>query len=282
VAKPSGSCPGSERGSPRLRSAGEGHGERTTFRREARVSQRELGATCELPAAELVARMRLLSRAKSATALPARLDRPQPSGVGLARGVGSRWSALEPALVQLLRAGQSARQTWARTPLGVRSLLALPPLTLAVVLVLALGGEGSDARASGDAVEARLIVPPEPAPSQPATRRAPPPLPVREVDATRLDPGVSRERAAADAVAEGRYPAAAQLYAELARESPGRRAYREAARILSARAGRTAAAQGSTAGNTAAEAASPPAARARAAEPAPAAREDGGERAAQE
>jgi hypothetical protein len=48
--------------------------------------------------------------------------------------------------------------------------------------------------------------------------------------------GVTRQRKAADAVAEGDYPAAVERYRSLAREEPGVPAYREAARILEERA----------------------------------------------
>lgn len=47
--------------------------------------------------------------------------------------------------------------------------------------------------------------------------------------------GPTAERAAIDAVAEGRYAAALDLYRKLATEDPSRQSYRDAARILAAR-----------------------------------------------
>ncbi|HEX4339121.1 MAG TPA: hypothetical protein VH062_24605 [Polyangiaceae bacterium] len=47
--------------------------------------------------------------------------------------------------------------------------------------------------------------------------------------------GPTAERAAIDAVAEGRYAAALDLYRKLASEDPSRQSYRDAARILAAR-----------------------------------------------
>ena len=48
--------------------------------------------------------------------------------------------------------------------------------------------------------------------------------------------GVTAQRKAADAVAEGDYAAAVERYRSLAREEPGVQAYPEAARILEERA----------------------------------------------
>jgi hypothetical protein len=50
-----------------------------------------------------------------------------------------------------------------------------------------------------------------------------------------VDSQITLQRAAVDAIAEGRYSVAAQLYGTLAQAHPGNLAYREAARVLSER-----------------------------------------------
>lgn len=67
-------------------------------------------------------------------------------------------------------------------------------------------------------------------PAAPAARRREPTPPTSKL--TPHETGISLERAASDAVVEGRFADAAQVYERLAEAMPQRAVYREAARIL--------------------------------------------------
>jgi len=107
--------------------------------------------------------------------------------------------------------------------------------SLLMVVAVALN---ASSRGSSDATR---VPPPDPLSERPARNRenAAPPRPAQTALSAARGPegerGVTLERAASDAVIEGRYRAAVEIYDRLAQSTPGRPVYREAARILSER-----------------------------------------------
>jgi hypothetical protein len=200
----------------------------------------DLGETSVLPVDELLARRRRLSR----RAQPAPAQKVASPGSGARPAPPSRGARRSPAGFRKLLARCSARACalWARAPIALSSCVALPPVVLLAALTGEALGESANQGAAtafslqGPAVAAAslatLDVTPEAAlaPSTLAADAESAPLPA--------DPQHTLERAAADAVAEGRYATAVELYAKLARARPDRPVYLEAARILAERAPR--------------------------------------------
>ena len=134
-------------------------------------------------------------------------------------------------------AAQHARSESGKS-LGVSKRRVLFATVGASLLMVVAAAMHASSRGSTDASR---ISPKEPRWEQPVSNRendAPPRAAQTAISTARHaegERGVTLERAASDAVIEGRYRAAVEIYDRLAQSTPGRPVYREAARILSER-----------------------------------------------